>query len=1221
MFHFKRILPLLGLALAATAVGARADIYVVDTTTDSNASACTVAPNDCSLRGAIDRANARAGADIISFADNAGDINLGAALPAITDGAGLDILAAPDQSVAIRRASGTLRLFTVSRNGALTLQRLGLNNGNAADEGGAVSNAGILVVVRCGFYNNRASGGGAISNFGGTLTVRNSFFGVNSASGQGGAILNRNDGAKIGSVTLSDTVIEFNDAANDGALSNAGEMTVRRCLLNNNVASADGGGIGNTGNLTVETATLFANNAGRNGGGIANAGAMTVRSCTIARNKAASGGGVANAGADVRVGNTILSQNTGTNFVNLAGTAGNLTSERYNISSDSSGPAQFPDRLNSDARLPSTLTYDDNSMGYLEPQSGSLAIDGGLTVASPDVRGQARPFDKPSIPNTSDGNGADVGAVEVGNEPPFIREETFVVRVGRAVNIRLDTLDLDGGPLTFTRNNNAPLPPGLSLSPDGFISGTVSNSAPADYAFQVRVTDNAGASSVGLIVVRVSEAPSLVVNTMGIDDPNDGKTTLREAVAFARTDGSATPVTFDANLFAAPRKTIALAGGKIDLFDGELVTIQGPPAGVGVRGDGTFELFFVGANGGLAVRGLTLSGGRSTRGGGILSFGNLSVDGCSFVGNRASGEGGAIYAEFIFGGKRASIVNSTFSDNSAGGDGGAIYNASYGIELDSLTIVGNSAQPNGGGGLGARSGSGQATRVTNCIIVGNTAGGLPNDVQTADFGPASFQSGGFNRIGVGNATGGFNASGDSVGNDATGIAPLAENGGPTPTRALLEGSAAIDKGQTNLKFDQRGIGRPQGAADQGAFEVVQLSVNVTLSPAAPRTTDTLTATAKASGIGNGEFAYSYEWQKNGATIPNETQNTLNLLKTGNGDKGDVIRVLVTARRADGTAGVGVREATVINSAPVAVSSQGVVDVDTEKGFPLLAFDADGAGDKLTFERVGGPRNGVKAEIRVDTDGVTKLFYRSRPRYGGVDIIRFVARDSDGRLSNESTLGITVNYTAPPPVNRAPIAGDTNIDTFVNTSVVKGLLGSDPDGDPITFRIVNNAKFGKSEIKQDTDGLFKLFYTSLNRFYGPDQVTYIAVDRYGKESNIATVRINFINRSPVAKGNRIGVASGEPVSQYLFADDPDNDTVTFRLVNNPRYGKGEVKRDEQGAWRFYYQSLSGYVGPDQITFIAIDPMGRESSVAAIEINVIRIGGLGALQSGATSGGGS
>jgi hypothetical protein len=59
-----------------------------------------------------------------------------------------------------------------------------------------------------------------------------------------------------------------------------------------------------------------------------------------------------------------------------------------------------------------------------------------------------------------------------------------------------------------------------------------------------------------------------------------------------------------------------------------------------------------------------------------------------------------------------------------------------------------------------------------------------------------------------------------IGIDAQ-LGPLAMNGGPTPTLALLSGSPAIDNGSTPAAphIDQRGFPRPAGAAvDIGAFE-------------------------------------------------------------------------------------------------------------------------------------------------------------------------------------------------------------------------------------------------------------------------------------------------------------------------------------------------------------------------------------------------------------------
>ena len=84
---------------------------------------------------------------------------------------------------------------------------------------------------------------------------------------------------------------------------------------------------------------------------------------------------------------------------------------------------------------------------------------------------------------------------------------------------------------------------------------------------------------------------------------------------------------------------------------------------------------------------------------------------------------------------------------------------------------------------------------------------------------------------LGNITdGGHNLSSDascaftavgSMNNTDPKLGPLADNGGPTLTMALLPGSPAIDAGSAvgAPATDQRGVPRPQGAGvDIGAFE-------------------------------------------------------------------------------------------------------------------------------------------------------------------------------------------------------------------------------------------------------------------------------------------------------------------------------------------------------------------------------------------------------------------
>jgi hypothetical protein len=105
---------------------------------------------------------------------------------------------------------------------------------------------------------------------------------------------------------------------------------------------------------------------------------------------------------------------------------------------------------------------------------------------------------------------------------------------------------------------------------------------------------------------------------------------------------------------------------------------------------------------------------------------------------------------------------------------------------------------------------------------------------------------------------GFHASNDRPGVDAL-LGPLGDNGGPTDTRALLEGSPAIDAGAGCAATDQRGVARPAGGGcDIGAFEspfTAPLPVPPSSPPSGTTTTppatpaDTTPAKLTVSGVG------------------------------------------------------------------------------------------------------------------------------------------------------------------------------------------------------------------------------------------------------------------------------------------------------------------------------------------------------------------------------------
>jgi predicted outer membrane repeat protein len=243
------------------------------------------------------------------------------------------------------------------------------------------------------------------------------------------------------------------------------------------------------------------------------------------------------------------------------------------------------------------------------------------------------------------------------------------------------------------------------------------------------------------------------------------------------------------------------------------------------------------------LTGCTISGNATNELGGGINAGTATLTTTTVSGNSAATGGGL----FVTG--TAMLTRSTVSDNKAGGDGGGLY--AFTATLSNSTFAGNTAYT--GGGVFA-----STATLVNCTVAENlahTGGGLYRAGGGASFalkntivalnlidfngsGPdlsGDFTSQGHNLIGDGSGGIGFTdgTNGDFVGSSANPIdpklGPLANNGGPTKTMALLAGSPAIDHGdnagipatdQRGFGFARKKDGNGDGLAvvDIGAFE-------------------------------------------------------------------------------------------------------------------------------------------------------------------------------------------------------------------------------------------------------------------------------------------------------------------------------------------------------------------------------------------------------------------
>lgn len=291
------------------------------------------------------------------------------------------------------------------------------------------------------------------------------------------------------------------------------------------------------------------------------------------------------------------------------------------------------------------------------------------------------------------------------------------------------------------------------------------------------------------------------------------------AVSLTAVEGSIVASRFIGNTSLGIAGALRIAGSDLQIvrttFDGNVAESSG----------GAIAME---SNPGLIIEQSTFLNNRTEgfpgHGGAVNISGSMSILGSLFVGNNASGTGGALYKGFPLSG-RAKVENSTFFENRATGTGGAIHLDRGVAEFISVTAVGN--QGSNGGGVFVASNPATGITLDHSIVAGNTA------------------SNNANCTGPRNAEGGYSLLGTQCSlsarpGDQTGVGPavvdseLRDNGGPTLTLAVRPDDAAHNTGdreylQTTLT-DQRGFPRiAEGRVDIGAHEFASETVDEFLS--------------------------------------------------------------------------------------------------------------------------------------------------------------------------------------------------------------------------------------------------------------------------------------------------------------------------------------------------------------------------------------------------------
>ncbi len=525
--------------------------------------------------------------------------------------------------------------------------------------------------------------------------------------------------------------------------------------------------------------------------------------------------------------------------------------------------------------------------------------------------------------------------------------------------------------------------------------------------------------------------------------------------------------------------------------------------------------------------------GQGGLGGGILNHGPLNMTGCTVSGNATKGpsSSGGSSGGGIFNANVLTMTNCTVSGNRtdlAFGRGGGIYNGGSTMTLRNCTITGNLTTIAGfepGGGVHTHG----VANVGNTIIAGNGPAGS-HDVS------GNFTSAGNNLIGNGGASTGFTAAGDQVGTAVAPInpqlGPLADNGGPTLTHALLTGSPALDAGNNSLAkdaanntltTDQRGVGRFAAAlsatptVDIGAYEF-----HPSLEDVSDKTTSEDTPLSFPFSVGDGTVAVTSD---NQALIPDA-----NLSVSGTGP----IRTLqvIPAPNQSGTATItltatdsngGVKSdtflltVTPVNDAPTFTKGddQSVGEDSGPQTITNWATDIGAgpgeSGQSLTFLVTGNTNPGLFSSAPAVSPSGT-LTFTPAPNANGSATVTLALKDDGGTANGGQDTSAAQTFTITvTPANDPPVANDQTVTTSEDTSRFISLTGSDVDGDPLTFSEVT----GPSHGTLSGSGSSRT-YTPAANFNGDDSFTFKAVDSKGAESAPATVSITVtaVNDAPV-----------------------------------------------------------------------------------------------------------
>ncbi|HBC3487730.1 TPA: tandem-95 repeat protein, partial [Vibrio parahaemolyticus] len=276
----------------------------------------------------------------------------------------------------------------------------------------------------------------------------------------------------------------------------------------------------------------------------------------------------------------------------------------------------------------------------------------------------------------------------------------------------------------------------------------------------------------------------------------------------------------------------------------------------------------------------------------------------------------------------------------------------------------------------------------------------------------------------------------------------------------------------------------------------------------------------------------------------------------------------------------------INDAPNAENDVITTEEDTAVTIDVLVNDSDVEGDALSIQSASVPKEQGTVEV---VDG--KLVFTPAENFHGDAEITYTL--TDGALTDQATVNVTVNAVNDTPVVESNLADQTLAEDFTPYTIDLNTAFSDVDNvdGELTFSVSGNSNV----LVSIENGIATISPTA--DWNGSETLTFTATDPSG-ESISQTVNFTVAPVADIVADKATVVEDTPTIIKVLGNDTFEGDGKVVSLDANNGPANGTVSINPDGS--VTYTPNDNYVGKDTFTYIVTS--GGVSESTTVEVNV-------------------